>query len=120
MKNNIGEFMVSILLLILLLLFLNPLHFWMPNMLVSFLLLVLIVLFVLFTGFIWKVKAKDERDHIHIMISGRIAYLVGIGVLVLGIVWQEFKGALDPWLLYVLGAMILSKLSTIIYQNNKN
>ena len=116
MKNNlIQEIFVSLVLIILLVLFLNPFGFWMPDTLVTMMVLGLVVVFAIFSGFIWKEYARDEREILHRMLAGRIAYLVGTGILVLGIIIQSFKHEIDSWLVFTLGSMILAKILGIIY-----
>ncbi|TSC71555.1 MAG: Uncharacterized protein G01um101470_550 [Parcubacteria group bacterium Gr01-1014_70] len=116
MKNNLlQEIFVSLVLVVLLVLFLNPFGFWMPDALVMMMVLGLIVVFALFSGFIWKEQARDEREMLHRMLAGRIAYLVGTGMLVLGIIVQTVRHDLDSWLVLTLGAMILAKIFGIIY-----
>lgn len=116
MKNNLfQEIFVSLILVILLALFLNPFGFWMPNTLLMMMVLGLIVVFAVFSGFIWKEYARDEREMLHRMLAGRIAYLIGAGVLVLGIIVQSFRHELDSWLVFTLGLMILAKIIGIIY-----
>jgi len=115
MKNKISEILVPVLLIILLVLFLNPFGFWMPTALVMTMLCFLVIIFLIFGVFLWKEKAGDEREQVHKMLSGRVAFLVGAGVLVLGIVVQEYRHNLDPWLIYALTAMILAKIGTLWY-----
>ena len=119
MKNNLSEVFISIVLIVLLALFLNPFSWFMPSMLVMTLLAVLLIAFFIFAAFVWREKAGDEREQTHQMLAGRVAFLVGSGVLVLGIIIQEYQHALDPWLVYTLGAMILAKVGTLLYGRKK-
>lgn len=100
-------------------LFLNPGHLLMPENVVSMLIVGLIVAFLTFAAFLLKEKASDEREAIHILTAGRISYLVGVGVLILGIIMQAAKHDIDPWLIIALCAMILSKLLSRIYTRLK-
>ena len=121
MKNNLlQEIFVSLALIVLLVLFLNPFGFWMPSALLMMMVLGLIVIFALFSGFIWKEQARDEREMLHRMLAGRIAYLVGAGILVLGIIVQSLRHELDSWLVFTLGAMILAKIIGIAYSRKKH
>lgn len=116
MKNNfLQEIFVSSAIIILLLLFLNPLGFWMPDTVLMMLVVFLIMSFALFSAFIWKEGAKDEREIMHRMLAGRIAYLVGAGVLVLGIITQSLMHKIDPWLVITLALMILAKIAGVAY-----
>ena len=121
MKNNfLQEVSVSLVLIILLVLLLNPFNFWMPTSVLMAMLVWLIVIFALFASFVWKEFAKDERELLHRMIAGRVAYLVGTGTLVLAIIVQCFSHNLDPWLVFALVLMILAKIFGIIYSRTKN
>ncbi len=121
MKNNfLQEVLVSLALIILLVLLLNPFNFWMPTNMLMVILVGLIVVFALFTSFVWRENAKDERELLHRMFAGRLAYLVGTGTLVLAIIIQCFWHQLDPWLVLVLVLMILAKISGIMYSRAKN
>lgn len=81
--------------------------------------LALIITFFLFTAFIWKEKGHDEREHLHTLTAGRVSFLIGSGILVTAIVVQSFQHNIDPWLIYALSGMVLSKLLTHLYQEYK-
>ena len=118
-KDTQNEIIVAVILIILILLFLNPFGFFMPDMLVYMMIAGVVVLFALFAGFVWKEKVRDEREQLHKMIAGRLAYLAGVGVLVLGIAVQGFTMAhVDPWLLFALLAMILGKIFGFFYSRS--
>src|SRR3989338_1977291 len=111
MKNNlIKEIVASFILVVLLLLFLNPFGFWMPNTLLMMMMLGFIVVFVVFASFVWKENSRDEREGLHRMAAGRIAFLFGTSILVIGIIVQRLKHELDFWLVVTLGVMILAKI----------
>ena len=119
-KDTQNEIVVAVILIILILLFLNPLGLWMPDMLVNMMIAGVVILFVIFAGFVWKEKARDEREQLHKMIAGRFAYLAGVGVLVLGITVQGFTTPhVDPWLLIALLAMILGKIFGFFYSRSR-
>lgn len=121
MKNNtLQEVIISLVLIILLILFLNPFHFWMPNALLMMMVLGLLIVFALFAGFIWKENVRDEREGFHRMLAGRIAFLMGAATLVLGIIIQSFQHILDPWLVIALGIMILAKIIGLTYGRIKH
>ena len=120
-KNNfLQEVTVSLVLIILLALLLNPFHFWMPTNVLIAMLVGFMVVFALFASFVWKEGAKDEREILHRMFAGRVAYLVGTGTLVLAITMQCFSHTLDPWLVVTLGLMILAKIGGVVYSKTKN
>ncbi len=120
-KNNfLQEVLVSLALIMLLVLFLEPFGFLMTNTLLMMMVVGLIIVFALFANFIWRENAKDEREILHRMFAGRVAYLAGAGMLVFGIIVQSFKHRLDSWLVFTLGLMILAKIVGIIYSKAKN
>ena len=116
MKNNfLQEICVSLALIVLLILFLNPFGFWMPNALLIMMIAGLIVIFALFAGFIWRENSRDERESFHKMMAGKFAFLAGAGGLIAGIVVQSLSHNLDPWLVAILGIMIFAKVIGLIY-----
>lgn len=120
MKNNfIKEIIISLVLIILAILLLNPFYFWMPTMIHMTMLALTLVIFAFFAIFILREKVQDERDAVHRMLSGRVAFLTGSTLLTIGIVIQSLQGAVDVWLVVVLVAMVLSKLVTRMYSDNR-
>lgn len=120
MKNNfLQEIFVSSALIVLIVLFLNPFDFWMPNALLLMMVAGLIVAFALFASFVWRENVKDEREALHGLMAGRIAYLTGAGGLIIGIIVQSLQHNLDGWLVAILGVMILAKIITLIYGRMK-
>jgi len=116
MKNNfLQEIIVSSVLIVLLVLFLNPFELWMPPLLIMMLVLAFIVMFSLFASFIWRENNKDEREGLHKMMAGRIAFLAGTATLVIAIIIQSFRHELDAWLVVTLGVMILAKIGGLLY-----
>ncbi len=77
--------------------------------------IVLVLVFSVFASFIWKEKARDERESLHRLIAGRIGFLVGAATLLLGIVIQSFHGNLDNWLIIALLGMIIGKIAGSVY-----
>ena len=116
MKNNfLQEIFISLALIVLLVLFLNPFNFWMPNTLLIMMIAGLIVVFALFASFIWRENAKDERESFHKMMAGKFAFLAGAGGLIVGIIIQSLQHNLDGWLVGILGVMIFAKIIGLIY-----
>lgn len=109
------EMILSVLLVVLVLCFLDPFMVLMPTGLVHGLLGALVILFVIFLGFVWKERPEDEREQLHTMIAGRIGYLVGVGVLVFGLVLETLTAHPDPWLVVALAGMVLGKLGGLMY-----
>ncbi len=121
MKNNLlQEIVVSIVLIVLLVLFLNPFEFWMPPILLMMMVLGFVVVFSVFASFIWRENARDEREGLHKMMAGRIAFLAGTAILVIAIIVQSFRHELDFWLVLTLGIMILAKIIGLFYGRTKH
>jgi hypothetical protein len=117
MKNNPKESIVTIALIIIAILLLNPFHFWMPDMVVMCMLATALALFGVFASFILREKSVDERDDQHKSLAGRNAYLTGSGILMLGIVIQGYTHEVDPWLVFALIGMIVVKIITRIWSD---
>ena len=121
MKNNfLQEIIVSVVLIILLVLFLNPFELWMPPILLMMMMLGLVIVFSLFASFIWRENDKDEREGLHKMMAGRFAFLAGTATLVIAIIIQSFRHELDVWLVVTLGIMILAKIVGLLYGRIKH
>ena len=86
----------------------NPMNLWMPSMAHMTMLALGAVAFGAFAIFAVREVAGDERDDAHRAFSGRMAFLAGSAVLLLGIALQS-KGHVDPWLVYALIAMVVGK-----------
>jgi hypothetical protein len=110
-----NELIVAGLLIVLLVIFINPSGFWMPNSVHMMLLLLFLVTFLAFAALIWKERPKDEREELHVLVAGRLAFLVGAVLLAAGIIAQGLSHNVDPWLVLTLGGMILTKIFTRIY-----
>jgi hypothetical protein len=110
MKSNFLEVAVSVLLIGLAVLVLNPFHFWMPDMMVLCMLGIALVIFGIFASFVLREGSVDEREDQHKALAGRNAFLTGAGVLMIGIVVQGYMHVVDPWLVIALITMILVKI----------
>ena len=118
MKNNLKESIVTLCLIVIAILLLNPFHFWMPDMMVMGMLAIALVLFGIFASFILREKTSDERDAFHRTLAGRNAFLAGSGVLMLGIIVQGYTHSVDPYLVIALIVMIEVKIGTRIWSDN--
>jgi hypothetical protein len=112
MKNNLKETVVTVALISIAILLLNPFHFWMPDVMVLCMLATALVLFGVFASFILREKSVDEREDQHKTLAGRNAFLAGSGILMLGIVVQGYTHTVDPWLVVTLIGMVVVKLIT--------
>jgi hypothetical protein len=112
MKNNLKETIVTVALIAVAILLLNPFHFWMPDMMVMSMLAITLALFGIFASFILRERSVDEREDQHKSLAGRNAFLAGSGILTLGIVIQGYTHTVDPWLVFTLIGMVAVKLIT--------
>jgi hypothetical protein len=117
MKNNIKEIIVTIALIMIAILLLNPFHFWMPDMMVMSMLAIILVLFAIFASFILREKAVDERDDQHKALAGRNAFLAGSTILIIGIIVQGYSHVVDGWLVTGLIIMVVTKIGTRIWSD---
>ncbi len=93
--------------------------FLMPSSFQKFLIVSLISSFLIVVGTVWNESARDEREQSHKQFAGRISFLVGTTILFLGILVQSFHHNVDPWLIYALAGMVLSKIVSRIYSQFK-
>ena len=117
MKNNLIEPLVTVCLVALAILLLNPFQLWMPNMMVMVMLAVTLGLFGILASFILREGMVDERDGLHRSLAGRNAFLAGSGVITLGIVIEGYTHSVDPWLVIALITMIVVKIATRMWSD---
>ena len=117
MKNNFKETFVTVCLVLLAILLLNPFKFWMPDMIVVCMLAITLGIFGIFASFVLREKITDERDVLHRTLAGRNAFLVGSGLLTLAIVVQGYSHSVDPWLVVTLIVMIITKILTRVWSD---
>jgi uncharacterized membrane protein YobD (UPF0266 family) len=118
-QNFLIEILLAVVLIGLLIILINPFEIFMPSALLMMLAIVLALIFAIFAIFVWKEKPADEREAFHGMHAGRVAFLVGSGFIVLGIIVQTFSHQVDAWLVAALGVMVLTKLAGLIYTRMK-
>jgi amino acid transporter len=109
------ELILSLILLILGILLLNPFDMSMSHVLRMTVYGLLLIFTGIFTGLVVHEKAHDERELDHYNRAGRFGYTLGIIVLLAGITWQTVYMPYDPWLLATLIAMIIGKVGSRIY-----
>lgn len=112
MKNSLKETVITLALVSVAVLLLNPFDFWMPDVMVICMLASVLALFGLFAIFILRERVVDERDKQHQSLAGRNAFLIGSGIITLGIVVQGYEHSVDPWLVVALVSMVFAKLIT--------
>lgn len=127
MKNKIQiisehskEFITAFVLVVLLVIILNPLGLWMPDMVHMIVFAALLVVFAIFASFVLKEKTGDEREGLHQMYAGRVSFFLGSAALIIGIISQSLHGSVDIWLIITLVLMILGKIGARIYSDWHN
>ena len=120
MKNNYLELTLTVVLVVLAVALANPMGWWMPTMVAMVLLVAAVVVASAWGVFAMREQAVDERDESHRALAGRIAFLTGGAVLLVGIIVQELAHALDPWLVWALVAMVLAKYATRVWSERRN
>lgn len=115
MNNNLIHIILAIVLIVLLILLSDTFMFWMPPLAAMLVILLVAVVMCVWAGFVMKEGAGDEREKIHRMDAGRIAYLSGSAILTIALVVQGIKHEIDPWITLALGVMVVSKLVSRIY-----
>ncbi|HEU4677791.1 MAG TPA: hypothetical protein VFS75_03695 [Candidatus Paceibacterota bacterium] len=113
MNKNHWYIGIALVLTFLLLTLADLVPFWMPMMWEMTALLIAVVLLLAWAGFVLKEGARDEREALLTLRSGRVAYLAGLGVLMVALVVQCLGPApTDPWVAITLSVMVLAKLFT--------
>jgi hypothetical protein len=88
----------------------DPFHWFMPTEAQMILLCAFAAALALYAGVVFREQAKDERESNHLYRASRWGYLVGVVAISVLIVVQGVLHHLDPWLLVVLGTMVITKL----------
>lgn len=109
MKNSYLHIASALILVVLLFIVTDVFMIWMPSMLSTILLLTAAVLLSVWVGLVHHEQAHDEREALHRMYAGRIAYLSGIIVLSVALLVQGLMGDVNVWIASALGVMVLSK-----------
>jgi hypothetical protein len=116
MQNNIFQAGVGALILALLVALSDPFMVLMPPPLAMTVMLLATVLVCVFAAFVLKERATDEREALLRLEAGRVAYLLGVGVLMLGVLMQGLtEHTVDIWLALALGVMVVGKLAARFY-----
>jgi prepilin signal peptidase PulO-like enzyme (type II secretory pathway) len=66
--------------------------------------------FITWVTFQWQEQATDEREELHRFLAARLAYFVGAGILMIGVLVQSLQHSVDPWLVGALIGMIAAKI----------
>lgn len=115
MKNNVLTIVVAAVFVLLLGLLSDPFMLWMPPPAQMTVLLCAAVFACAWAGFVFYERSHDEREVMHAMFAGRVAYLSGVAVLTAALIVQGFSHQIDQWVPLSLGVMVLSKLAARLY-----
>lgn len=116
MANNFLQAAIGLGIITMLVCLSDPFMVLMSPMWVMIVLLIASVLACIFGGFILRERVADEREAIHRLNAGRMAYLAGIAVLTLGVIVEGVtQHHVDVWLSIGLAVMIATKIGSRIY-----
>ena len=115
MKNNYIHITIALVLVFFLATLADLVPFWMPKMDAMMALLAVSVMMLVFASFVMFESVQDEREAVHRMNAGRVAYLSGIGTLPIALIVQGFAHAIDPWIAATLGVMVIAKLAARLF-----
>ncbi|MFA6466990.1 MAG: hypothetical protein WCV71_03965 [Patescibacteria group bacterium] len=118
-KKIFKEIIISLVLVVLIISFLDPFMLWMPSQILMMVLFGLVVVYIIYTVFLWREQAKDEREELHRLLASRYSWLAGSIVLIAAVIVQGLKHDIDPWILYSLLVMVLVKTISRIYGSFK-
>ena len=110
-----SEILVSFGMVILLVTCLDPLEPVMPSFWERTVVVLLIALYGLYSGIVFRVRGRDERERIHLAWAERAGFLVGTGLLVLFIILDIFSLGSPKSLILALGGMVLTKLAVLLF-----
>ena len=114
------QFLTSLAVAFLVIVSVDPLG-WYYSYMTSFTIVALLaVAFVAFQVLIWKEAPRDEREEDHEKKAGKVAYMLGTIVLLVGLVVQIFQHDVDLWLVAALLVMILGKMISCLYIERVN
>jgi hypothetical protein len=111
--KTLSESLVALAVLLVLFLKIDPFHWLMPNELQMLVLCLLTAALALYAGAVFREKPKDERENNHLYRASRWGYLVGLVALSVLVVVRDIQHELDPWLLGILGMMVVAKLAVL-------
>jgi nicotinamide riboside transporter PnuC len=119
MKNNILEYALAIIFVVILVAVANPGNLWMPMPVTMFTFVIAAILCAIYAGFILREGSTDEREELHRMLADRYAFLAGFAVLTLALIANSLHGRVDSWIPLSLAAMIFVKITARIRADRK-
>lgn len=112
MLKEIG---LSTLLLTLLFFLFDPFHLLMLTSLQMLILCGVAVVSLLYGIFLFREKAQDEREQLHVFVASRLGFLIGAAVLTVAIVAEKLAHHSVSWLILALSGMVLGKIIGLLY-----
>ena len=120
MRNNLSlQLLSSALCVLFALAFVNPFHYLMTDHAHMLILGLLAAAFGTLAVLILLEQGGDERELAHRALAGRVGFLIGAGLLLLGMVLQAFHGGVDLWLVIALCGMVAGKAIARIYASER-
>ena len=114
------EIFATVAIVIFAFLTLNPLGILMSSLFQMTAYGLLLVAVVVFAGLVIKEKTLDEREEKNRAIAGRAGYLMGLIILIIGVSVQTLSHTpLDPWIIGALVVMVLGKVFTRAYYEDR-
>lgn len=117
MKHPYLQSIITISALISLVLLTDPFMTLMPTPAQMAVLIGVSVLLILSVAFILTEEAHDEREELHRLEAGRLAYASGLSFLIIGLLVQGFTHTIDPWLVLTIAVMLVVKVAVRLYDN---
>lgn len=118
-QKKVLDSVVMLFMLLLLGALLNPFDWFMFSKAEMIVLAVFACLFAVFIAAFWNEQPVDERESLHMMFAGRVAFLVGTSVTAVGIVVQTIQHTLTWWLPIILVSMVVSKYAARVYAQHR-
>ena len=114
------EIFATVAIVIFAFLTLNPLGILMSSLFQMTAYGLLLVAVAVFAGLVIKEKTLDEREEKNRAVAGRAGYLMGLIILIVGVSVQTLSHTpLDPWIIGALVVMVLGKVFTRAYYEDK-
>lgn len=109
------ELIITISHIIFLLILITPIRNNFPSFSYYIFALIAFVWFAGFTYYYVKDSTDDERDLEHTKLSSRVAFLLGVAILMIAVFIQSLNGEVDLWIPLALGTMVVTKTLSLIY-----
>ena len=118
MKNKLPKLFLVFIICALALSLTDPFMWLMPTMTQMIVLLLLTLCVGVWSGFVLTEQGNDERELVHRMNAGRIAYLAGLAIATLALLVQGITHHIDPWIACIVAVMVSAKLLTRLYEEH--